>query len=74
VFEAIWRLGQIKYVEYEAVEESPSSILPEWKHEAKRLAKHLTEKAEQCVRRNEASWRFACEPLVFTRFSAEVAW
>lgn len=45
-----------------------------WKLEAKSQAKLLVEKATRCRRRNEASWRFACEPLVFARFSAEVAW
>lgn len=73
VFEAIQTLGRIKYDAY-AVNEDGGGISEPWKHQAKRLAKRLTEKAEQCVRRNEASWRFACEPLVFTRFGAEVAW
>lgn len=73
VFEAVQTLGRIKYDDY-AVDEDSGGISEPWKHQAKRLAKTLTEKAEQCVRRNEASWRFACEPLVFTRLSAEVAW
>jgi hypothetical protein len=74
VFEAIRKLGQVKYSEYVADEGPETSSAHPWKLRAKILAKKLTEKAEQCLRRNEASWRFACEPLVFTRFSAEVAW
>lgn len=73
VFEAVQTLGRIKYDAY-AVTDGGGGIIEPWKHQAKRLAKRLTEKAEQCVRRNEASWRFACEPLVFSRFGAEVAW
>ena len=73
IFEAVQTLGQIKYDGYAAAEDGRGISEP-WKCQAKRLAKRLTEKAEQCVRRNEASWRFACEPLVFTRFGAEVAW
>jgi hypothetical protein len=34
----------------------------------------LTERAQRCKHRNESSWRFACEPLIFARLSAEVAW
>lgn len=74
VFEAIQKLGQIKYAEYGSGGGPETSAREEWKHRSKVLAKKLTEKAEQCLRRDEASWRFACEPLVFTQFSAEVAW
>ena len=73
IFEAVQKLGQIKYDDYAANEDDGGKSEP-WKYQAKQLAKRLTEKAVDCVRRNEASWRYACEPLVFTRFGAEVAW
>jgi hypothetical protein len=73
VFRAFHKLGQIKYDEYGANEDTLITTEQPWKFEAKLLAKKLTEKAAQYLRRNEASWRFACEPLVFSCFSAEVA-
>lgn len=73
VFEAIQELGQIEYERY-AVKENNDAPTDPWKLQAKRLATQLVGNAEDCIRRNEASWRFACEPLVFKRLSAEVAW
>ena len=70
VFETVQKLGKTEYDRYATDEDR----MEPWKSDAKRQAKMLTEKAEQCVRRNEASWRFACEPLVFSRFSAVIAW
>ena len=70
-FEAIRELSQ--HADY-GNDDGQDTSGQQWKHKTKILAKRLVENAEQCVRRNEASWRFACEPLVFRQFSAEVAW
>jgi len=77
VFEAIEKLKDFKYGTYavgrlgnsdEAIAATP------WKAEAKRQARLLVNKAKDLVSRNEATWRLACEPLVFSRLAAEVAW
>ncbi|KAF4995714.1 hypothetical protein FDECE_12707 [Fusarium decemcellulare] len=44
-----------------------------WKLEVKSVAKNLVERACRCTQRNETSWRAACEHVVFSRLSAEVA-
>jgi hypothetical protein len=72
-FAAIQSLGNVKYSEYPAGTESETVTEP-WKQRAKELAVQLTERAGRCVRRNEASWRYACEPLIFARLNADVAW
>jgi hypothetical protein len=77
VFKQIQKLGTYKYDGYAEGDDDLGLAERPWRYPTKQLAKKLTEKAEQCVRRNEASWRFgrfACEPLVFAHFSAEVAW
>jgi hypothetical protein len=73
VFESIQKLKTFNYDSYAAHEGVGVSTIP-WKSEAKIQAKKLIEKAKDCVGRNEATWRLACEPLVFSRFNAEVAW
>jgi hypothetical protein len=45
-----------------------------WKLEVKHEACRLVESARRCKRRNESSWRYACEPLIFARLKAEVVW
>lgn len=45
-----------------------------WKVQVKSQAAILVEKSKRCRQRNESSWRFACEPLIFARLEAEVAW
>lgn len=72
-FAAIQSLGNLKYEDYTADPENDNQAEP-WKLKAKELAVQLTERAGRCVRRNEASWRFACEPLIFARLNADVAW
>jgi hypothetical protein len=74
VFVDIQKIGRITYCDYAAEKQDPTDPHEPWKYHSKKLALHLSEKAKLCVRRNEASWRFACEPLVFARFNAEVAW
>jgi hypothetical protein len=74
VFKQIQKLGTYKYDGYTVGDDDLGLAERPWRYPTKQLAKKLIEKAEQCVRRNEASWRFACEPLVFARFSVEVAW
>ncbi|KAJ3538816.1 hypothetical protein NM208_g5741 [Fusarium decemcellulare] len=44
-----------------------------WKLEVKSVAKNLVERACRCTQRNETSWRAACEHVVFSQLSAEVA-
>ncbi|CAM1508637.1 Fc.00g054850.m01.CDS01 [Cosmosporella sp. VM-42] len=44
-----------------------------WKLEVKSVAKKLVGRAVRCKQRNESSWRAACEHVVFSRLSAEVA-
>ncbi|KAK6542678.1 hypothetical protein TWF694_006622 [Orbilia ellipsospora] len=74
VFEAIEKLKEYKYSTYLIPEEFGSNLDPSpWKIEAKNQAKRLTEKARDCTSRNEATWRYACEPLVFSRLTSEVA-
>jgi hypothetical protein len=45
-----------------------------WKVQVKSQAVTLIEKARRSRQRNESTWRFACEPLVFARLEAEVVW
>jgi hypothetical protein len=73
IFNNIRKLGTTKYDDY-AVESTQQSEMAPWKLEAKELALQLTEAAQRCRRRNEASWRHACEPLVFARVNSDVAW
>jgi hypothetical protein len=72
-FATIERLGNMKYNEYSTELNKEIGNEP-WKIQAKDLATRLTEQAARCHRRNEASWRFACEPLIFARLNAEVTW
>lgn len=73
VFQSINQLSIVKYDEYAAQTISDAAI-PPWKQEAKHQTRKLVERAKDCVGRNEATWRLACEPLVFGRFTAEIAW
>lgn len=45
-----------------------------WAAATKRTARKLAMKATRQERRNEDTWRFACEPIIFSRFDTEVAW
>ncbi|KAL6888039.1 hypothetical protein GGI43DRAFT_425928 [Trichoderma evansii] len=72
IFRSIKQLANIKYDEYDVQQDPDRSTAP-WKQEAKSQARRLIEKAKDCVCRNEATWRFACEPLVFSRLTAEIA-
>lgn len=74
VFSAIKALGQSTYGGYEADDQSSTALESPWKYEAKSSAQQLAHIAKQCVQRNEASWRFACEPLILGRFNAQIAW
>ncbi|KIX02682.1 uncharacterized protein Z518_08624 [Rhinocladiella mackenziei CBS 650.93] len=70
-FAAIRSLGDLKYDEY-SVGAHPDLVNEPWKNRVKELAAELTERASRCCRRNEASWRFACEPVIFARMNADV--
>ncbi len=70
--EAISDLGQRKFESY-AVDSVTDDIEP-WKLHVKSQALLLKEKAGRQRHRNESSWRYACEHIVFARLEAEVAW
>ncbi|KAK5988389.1 hypothetical protein PT974_12543 [Cladobotryum mycophilum] len=71
---AIKKVTTYKYSTYSACRDNGGDAdATPWRELAKTQAEKLTEKAKDCVDRNEATWRFACEPLVFSRLSAEVA-
>ena len=72
VFESIEKLKQFKYSTYATTQENEDGF--DWTGKAKKHARKLSEKAKDCVSRNEATWRFACEPLVFSRLTSEIAW
>lgn len=69
---AVLELGSKTFNSY-AIETRIDDQEP-WKVTAKSLATLLAEKARRCARRNESSWRFACEALIFARLSSEVLW
>jgi hypothetical protein len=70
-FFAIQMLGERKYNTYGS---NTNPAAEAWKLDVKLSAGRLAESAARCVRRNESTWRFGCEPLVFARLIAEVAW
>ncbi|KAL4912676.1 hypothetical protein BDW62DRAFT_12956 [Aspergillus aurantiobrunneus] len=43
-----------------------------WIADIKNHAEELSERAKRCVRRNESTWRFACEPYALARLTSEV--
>ncbi|KAI0553686.1 hypothetical protein F4679DRAFT_530152 [Xylaria curta] len=74
VFESIDKLKQFKYSTYATPQDCRDDLdTTPWKGEAKIRARKLTDKVKDCLSRNEATWRFACEPLVFSRLNSEVA-
>lgn len=68
----ITKLGQTKSASYATAHDV--TVHEPWKLEVKQLAFNLAEAAKRSTHRNESSWRFACEPIVFARLSSEVAW
>jgi hypothetical protein len=72
VFRAVARTDEYMYSDCDTAH-SDRAQMP-WKRQPKVHARKLVGKAQQCVMRNESPWRFACEPLVFSRLSSEVAW
>ncbi|CAI6071074.1 unnamed protein product [Clonostachys chloroleuca] len=71
VLEAIETAKSYRYSTYQASQDETTT--KPWKIDAKRQAKKLVAKSKDCVSRNEATWRLACESLVFSRLAAEVA-
>ncbi|KAI1174434.1 hypothetical protein F4777DRAFT_384632 [Nemania sp. FL0916] len=71
VFESIDKLKQFKYSTYLTPQDDLEAT--PWKGEAKIQARKLAERVQDCLSRNEATWRLACEPLVFSRLTSEVA-
>jgi hypothetical protein len=72
VFKAIAKIQEYKYSQYGTMQNEEAEM--PWNGQAKRHTRKLVEKARLCIARNESTWRFACEPLVFSRLSSEVAW
>ncbi|KAL2832932.1 hypothetical protein BDW59DRAFT_157081 [Aspergillus cavernicola] len=74
VFEAIDQIKRVSYQSYGNADNGRDAHnTTPWRVEAKIHARRLAGKAHDCVARNESTWRLACEPLVFSRLSSEVA-
>ncbi|KAL2871431.1 uncharacterized protein BJX67DRAFT_342232 [Aspergillus lucknowensis] len=69
-FTAVHELGKKQFDTYAtramAIEDAP------WTADIKNHARELSERAKRCVRRNESTWRFACEPYALARLTSEV--
>jgi hypothetical protein len=72
-FLAIQSLGVTKYEDYAAYAKQNITSQP-WKSRVLFLAKNVTERVARNECRNEATWRFSIEPLIFARLSADIAW
>lgn len=70
---AVDRLKTKTYDAYVAQQDADAALFP-WRQDITRLANRLVRKAKDCLDQNEATWRFACEPIVINRLSAEIAW
>ncbi|KAF3940404.1 hypothetical protein ABW19_dt0203441 [Dactylella cylindrospora] len=73
VFESLEKLKGTKYNTYAVNQPGDSVDTDLWKRKTKTLATKLVTEAKDCISRNEATWRLACEPLVFSRLNSEVA-
>lgn len=71
-FEQVQRVAETKFDTY-TIDPNTAENEP-WRVEVKSMAKTLVEKARRCSQRNESNWRFACEPMILGRLSAEVCW
>ena len=74
-FTNIKTLGSSQYTGHAESKESRSKDEP-WVARNLEQADRVVEIAEPCQRerRNEAGWRFALEPEIFSRFKFEAAW
>lgn len=68
VFEKIEKAREFRYSTYATAQGELD------RSHAKIQARKLVVAAKDCLSRNEPTWRHACESLVFSRLSAEVAW
>ena len=60
---------------YDAYTTAPDASESEpWKVEVKSLALLLVKKAGRHRKRNESTWRHACEPIILGRLESEVCW
>ncbi|KAI0971524.1 hypothetical protein F4678DRAFT_87341 [Xylaria arbuscula] len=73
IFESIEKIKQFKYNTYSIQDDQAGLDTQPWRRDAKGQARKLTEKVPDCLARNEATWRLACEPLIFSRLTAEIA-
>lgn len=75
LFANIRKLGNTEYSIYAKSRESRLPDEP-WGAHSIRRANRVVGIAEKCQRerRNEAGWRFALEPEIFSRFTVEIAW
>jgi hypothetical protein len=65
-------LGSKTYNAYATGPNAPES--EPWKVEVKSLALLLVQKAGRHRKRNESTWRHACEPIILGRLESEVCW
>jgi hypothetical protein len=72
ILQDVAKLGQTRSASYATAHDVTDN--EPWKLEVKQIALNLTERAKRSTQRNESSWRFACEPVIFARLSSEVAW
>ena len=68
----VCELGNRKYDTY--TDSPEQGDYEPWRAERKSMATVLTQIAARFHRRNESSWRHACEPIILGRLSAEVCW
>lgn len=75
LFADVTKLGATQYSVYAKAIESRSPDEP-WAAQAIDRAHRVVAIAERCQRerRNEAGWRLALEPEIFSRFTVEVSW
>ncbi|KAI0410430.1 hypothetical protein F5X98DRAFT_110561 [Xylaria grammica] len=71
--DAIIDLGQRKFDSYGLGNAGDTDDIEPWKLHIKDQVVLLTEKVKRQRKRNESTWRSACEPIVFARLEAEVA-
>jgi hypothetical protein len=75
LFKNIQKLGAEQYGNYKDIRKTRSADEP-WGAYAIQRANRIVQVARRCYQEdvNEAGWRLALEPEVFSRFKVEVAW
>lgn len=75
LFRDIQKLGAERYEDYKKIRKTRPADEP-WGAHAIQRANRIVQVARRCYQEeaNEAGWRLALEPEVFSRFKIEVAW